>query len=291
MKLEPDTFPHSPLLAFDTLWLQVAGTLCNLKCAHCFISCSPTNHAHEMMSLGEVTSILREAEALGVKEYYVTGGEPFLNREILAILDATLQQGPATVLTNGVLIHREMAAALKRLSERSSYSLDVRVSLEGWDAATNDRVRGEGTFARIVDGIHNLNSEGLNPVVTVSEACDGAGSSAARRALLSFLRSLGLPKPRLKVMPLLRIGAEADRSRSYGRGESLAGLTLATRDIERLQCSSCRAATARGVYVCPILLDYEEARMSPSLAGSLRPFELRYAACHTCHFEGLTCRT
>jgi MoaA/NifB/PqqE/SkfB family radical SAM enzyme len=67
-------FPSAPLVALDTLWLQVAGTLCNLACTHCFISCSPTNHAHGMLTLAEVDARIAEAEALGVKEYYVTGG-------------------------------------------------------------------------------------------------------------------------------------------------------------------------------------------------------------------------
>ena len=46
--------PRVELTALDTLWFQVAGTVCNLACTHCFISCSPTNHTHEMMSLAEV---------------------------------------------------------------------------------------------------------------------------------------------------------------------------------------------------------------------------------------------
>src|SRR5207253_10099508 len=96
--------PHVPLLALDTLWFQVAGTICNIECTHCFISCSPKNHAHEMLSLAEVEERLAEARELGVREYYFTGGEPFLNREMLDILAATLKQGPATVLTNGMLL-------------------------------------------------------------------------------------------------------------------------------------------------------------------------------------------
>src|SRR4029078_9707753 len=65
--------PASPLVALDTLWFQVAGTLCNLPCTHCFISSSPTNHSHAMMTLADVRPYLAEAEALGVKEYYLTG--------------------------------------------------------------------------------------------------------------------------------------------------------------------------------------------------------------------------
>src|SRR5687768_4684412 len=97
-----DAVPQVPMLALDTLWFQVAGTICNIECTHCFISCSPRNHSHEMMRLADVLPWLEEARRLGVREYYFTGGEPFMNRDMLAILEATLQQGPATVLTNGM---------------------------------------------------------------------------------------------------------------------------------------------------------------------------------------------
>jgi molybdenum cofactor biosynthesis enzyme MoaA len=278
-------------VALDTLWFQVGGTLCNLQCTHCFISSSPTNHAHEMMSLGEVRRYLEEAEAIGVKEYYFTGGEPFLNREILEMIEAALACGPVSVLTNGVLIRPDTAARLRALSDVSPYSLDLRISVDGTDAATNDPIRGEGTFERILAGIRTLAAAGLNPVVTVTEACEGALSGEGRARLLAFLRAAGLTQPRLKVMPLLRLGAEATRSRAYEQWESLVGRTLAAEEAEALQCSTCRMVTARGVYVCPILIDFPGARMGATLADARRPFELSYRACFTCHEQGLSCRT
>jgi len=159
----------------------------------------------------EVRRYLREADQLGVKEYYFTGGEPFLNPEILPILEAALAQGPVTVLTNGLLIRDETARRLRRLWDGSPYSLDLRISIDGWDAATNDPIRGEGTYARILEGLRNLAAEGVNPVVTVTEACEGVAAVAGRERFLDWARSIGLSRPRLKVLSLFRIGAEAER--------------------------------------------------------------------------------
>jgi len=288
---EAPAYPSVPSIALDTLWLQVAGTLCNLECTHCFISCSPTNRAQGMLSLADVRARLAEAAALGVREYYLTGGEPFLNREILPILEAVLRQGPATVLTNGVLITPEVARALRTLSDGSDYSLDLRVSIDGWDAATNDPIRGAGTFDRILRGVECLADAGVNPVITVTEACPDAGTGEGRAALLDFLRSIGLVRPRLKVLPLFRIGAEERRERAYASWETLAGRELSAAEAEALQCASCRMVTSRGVWVCPILIDRPEARMGATLAETLRPFELKFPACFTCHESGVTCRT
>ena len=284
-------YPHVPSVSLDTLWFQVAGTICNLKCTHCFISCSPTNRSHEMLSLADVRGRLAEAVSLGVREYYFTGGEPFLNPEMLPILEETLRQGPASVLTNGLFLTPERCRRLKELSDASEYSLDVRISIDGYTAEVNDPIRGAGTFERIRSGIANLAEAGLNPVVTVTEACDEAATAEGRTRFLDWMRSIGIARPRLKVLSLFRIGAEESRFRAYESWESLRGRALTTEEAEKLQCSSCRMVTSRGVYVCPILIDEPAARMGETLAETLRPFELRYAACFTCHEYGVTCRT
>jgi MoaA/NifB/PqqE/SkfB family radical SAM enzyme len=285
------TYPEAPIAALDVLWFQIAGTICNLTCTHCFISCSPQNHTHEMMTLDDVRRHLRDAKRFGVKEYYFTGGEPFMNKEIFEMTEAALAEGPVSILTNGVLIRRPMADRLRALSDASEYSLDLRISIDGWDATSNDPIRGAGTFDRILEGIQHLAAAGLNPVITVTEACAEAGSQRGRTRFLEFLREIGLSKPRLKIMPLLRIGAEEARLRGYAAWETLQNRTLLAADFDALQCTSSRMVTKKGVYVCPILLDFEDARMADTIEGAMRPFSLAYPACYTCHAEGLSCRT
>jgi AdoMet-dependent heme synthase len=284
-------FPSVPFVALDTLWFQVAGTLCNLRCTHCFVSCSPTNHGLSMLSLEDVRRRLAEAIPLGVREYYFTGGEPFLHPDLLAMLEETLRQGPATVLTNGVLLTPERSLRLAELAAGSRYSLDIRVSIDGYDAETNDAIRGPGTFARIVEGIRNLAAAEMNPVVTVTEACEGSASAAGRAAFLDWMRAIGLTRPRLKILSLFRIGAEAERLRPYAPAETLAGRTLSAAEGEALQCSSSRMVTSRGVAVCPILVEEPRAIMGETLAETMRPFSLAYPSCYTCHELGVTCRT
>jgi organic radical activating enzyme len=99
-----DDAPLVPLVALDSLWFQVAGTVCNLRCAHCFISCAPENHSYWFLDLETIKSYLDESRGWGVKEYYFTGGEPFMNKDLLPMLEATLAIGPASVLTNATLL-------------------------------------------------------------------------------------------------------------------------------------------------------------------------------------------
>ena len=112
---EPIQFPFLPLTSLDTLWFQVSGTLCNLRCHHCFISCAPDNHTRGLMKFEQVKAYLDESVKYGVKEYYFTGGEPFINPDIFRILEATLAIGPATVLTNATRFTEEKVARLAAL--------------------------------------------------------------------------------------------------------------------------------------------------------------------------------
>lgn len=283
--------PFVSLTALDTLWFQVAGTLCNIECTHCFISSSPRNRSHGMLSLNDVQDRLDEARRLGVREYYFTGGEPFMNREILPILEAALCQGPATVLTNGMLLTPDTCRRLRELFDASEYSLDLRVSLDGFDRETHDAIRGQGVWDKVMIGLRNLAAAGLNPVITVTAAAVGIESTEGRSRFLDLVRSFGFEKPRLKVLSLFRIGAEEKRSRAYESWEHLSTSTLQEGDASMLQCSSCRMVTSKGVYVCPILIEEPEARMGEKLDETIRPFPLKFGACHTCWVDGVSCRT
>jgi uncharacterized Fe-S cluster-containing radical SAM superfamily protein len=287
----PPTHPEVRLSSLDTLWFQVGGTVCNLACTHCLVSSSPTNHTHEMLTLEQVQSYLEEAAGLGVKEYYFTGGEPFLNPEMESILAATLRHGPATVLSNGLLLRPDRCARLREIASATEHSFDLRISLDGYDAETNDPIRGKGSFDRVVRAIGNLRQEGINPVLTVTEACDGASSDAGRRRLFALLGSLGIDKPRLKILPLFRIGAEASRGGAYESWQRLGDEPRGTEDWAHLQCSSCRVVTDLGVWVCPILVNEPGGRMGQCISETLGRFPLKYSACWTCHVQGASCRT
>jgi AdoMet-dependent heme synthase len=291
--LDESRAPALPLTALDTVWFQLTGTLCNIACRHCFITCGPHETRVPMMEAALVRRFLDEAAALGARDYYFTGGEPMLHPEFWPLVDDTLARGPLTVLTNGILVDGDAAARARRAFHRARYSFDLRVSLDGMTAESNDPVRGKGTFATITAGIAELARVGLSPAITVVEHEAGMAAESARAAFLDFARALGLGHPRVKFLPLLHIGREERRTHGYGADDvaALDGLVLTPEIVEALVCSSSRLVTAGGVMTCPILLDAPAARLGRTLAETLHPIRLRWAACKTCVVEGLSCRT
>lgn len=287
-----DRAPEVSLAALDTVWIQLTGTLCNLACLHCFITCGPKEDRVPMMASADVRRVLAEAASLGVREFYFTGGEPMLHPDFWALCEAALEVGPLTVLTNGTLVDDAAADRAVALFDRSRYSFDLRISLDGMTAEQNDPVRGKGTFSQITTAVRRLAARGLSPNLTVVAHGDDMSGPAARLEFLAFTRSLGLSRPRIKIMPLLRIGREPRRTREYETAEldCLDG-ELAPGLDEALVCGTSRLVAAGGVYTCPILLDAPEARLADTLAGSMKPIALRWAACRTCVADGLSCNT
>jgi MoaA/NifB/PqqE/SkfB family radical SAM enzyme len=241
------------------------------------------------MTLDQVRDAVLEAMQHGVREFYFTGGEPFMHPDIFEMIEFCLQHGPLSILTNGVLIDKKTATRLREVFDASRYSFDLRVSLDGTTAAQNDPIRGRGTFRQIVEGVRQLASVGLNPVLTVTEV-EGA-TEAGRDAFRELLAGIGLTKPRMKFLAPFRIGREERRSGGYEEHERLVEGDLLDGEDEALQCSSCRMVTAKGAYPCPILVEVDDARMGDTLADAIRPITLSHPACWTCHVEGVTCRT
>lgn len=281
--------PIVRLTHLDDLWFQVAGTTCNLACTHCFISCSPHNHNFGFLDLATVERHLKESVPLGVKEYYFTGGEPFLNRDMVAILEKTLEYGPATVLTNGTVLRPEWLERLRNAEQASPYSLEFRVSLDGYTAAENDPIRGAGTFERIMRGVRLLVDFGFLPILTVTRTRDDQDDGQLFDGFVNLLKGIGYDRPRIKILPTLRIGAETLRLRGYDKDERVTAEMMAGYDANQLVCSRARMVTDRGVYVCPILIETPEACLGSTLAEAQQPFAIQQPACFTCYQYGSLC--
>jgi molybdenum cofactor biosynthesis enzyme MoaA len=273
----------------DDLWFQVSGTLCNLRCHHCFISCTPTNKSFGFLSLEEVERRLKESVPLGVKEYYFTGGEPFLNPDMTAMLVETLRYGPATVLTNGTVLKPEWLVALREAEQRSRYSLEFRVSIDGFSAETNDSIRGEGTFQRAMAGVRKLVEHGFLPIITAARTWPEEEDANVVGDFVRVLRQSGYGRPRLKILPTLRLGAEAERTRGYLKSERVELWMMEGYDESQLVCEHSRIVTDRGVHVCPILIESPDSLLGQTLSESQRSFPLRHGACYTCYQFGAIC--
>jgi len=153
------------------LWIHTNNS-CNLACEHCLVGSGPDGDRG--METERLFALVDEAAGLGVERFYFTGGEPFYRRDVFEHVErVTRTHGrELRILTNGVLFH---GAVLDRLREQDPGRLRLQVSLDGASAATNDPVRGAGTFQKILAGIRSLVEAGFAPTVSTVITRDNVG--------------------------------------------------------------------------------------------------------------------
>src|SRR5712692_2087303 len=153
------------LKSLDTLWFNT-GTLCNLTCRHCYIESSPKNDRLVYLSTAEIADYLDEIEQLrlGTGLIGFTGGEPFMNRELPAMLDLALRRGfRVLVLTNAMKPMHKMKGALLALRQGHGEHLQIRVSLDHYGRAVHEAERGRRSWGPTIDGLLWLAANGFAP--------------------------------------------------------------------------------------------------------------------------------
>ena len=151
------------LAALDTLWIST-GTPCNLTCQNCYIESSPRNDRLAYLTAAGARGFLDEIarEGRSTRTIGFTGGEPFMNPELPAMLDDALARGcEALVLTNATRPMAKTAGSLLALRERHGARLAIRVSLDHYAPALHDAERGPRTWQPTVDGLRWLAAHGF----------------------------------------------------------------------------------------------------------------------------------
>jgi mycofactocin radical SAM maturase len=156
-------YPKYPLSAPVNLTWEI-NHCCNLKCIHC-LSASQAEYPDEL-SLAECQKVVDRLADLKVFEINFGGGEPLLKDYFLDLVDYIHTKGMVTCIsTNGTLLTDKTISFLA-----GSPLVHIQVSLDGATAEANDKIRGTGTYQRILRGIELLSRQGvpfsLNAVVT-----------------------------------------------------------------------------------------------------------------------------
>jgi uncharacterized Fe-S cluster-containing radical SAM superfamily protein len=185
---------HVALRTLETLWFNT-GTLCNLTCANCYIESSPRNDRLVYLSAGEVARYLDEIAVLGLDTSLIgfTGGEPFMNRDLPAMLHDVLSRGfEAIVLTNAMKPMHHKKRALMDLRERYGNRLTLRVSLDHYGRAVHELERGEHSWAPTIAGLKWL-AENRFRINVASRYLSGESETAIRAGFRRLFAELAIP--------------------------------------------------------------------------------------------------
>ncbi len=177
----------------DTLWFAT-GTLCNLACANCYIESSPTNDALIYMTAAEVERYLDEIAVSGrtTREIAFTGGEPFMNPQIIAMIEGPLSRGfEVLVLSNAMAPLRRHEADLLRLKDGYGDKLTIRVSIDHHTQNVHEAERGANSWAPMIDGLRWLSANGIS-LAAAGRSLAGETQEQARLAYAALFAGEGI---------------------------------------------------------------------------------------------------
>ena len=279
----------------QTLWFNT-GTLCNLACTNCYIESTPTNDRLEYIRLGEVQQFLDEIQSqnLGTKEIGLTGGEPFMNPDIIPIMGAILRRGfQLLVLTNAMRPMAKLADQLLKLQELYPQQLTIRVSVDHYRPELHEEERGARSWQPMLDGLCWLSNNGFNLDVA-GRTLWGGDEQSLREGFAALFKHNNIAVDALDKKQLVLFPEMAE-------GKPVPEITTACWDIldvnpDAMMCASSRMVVKRkgdsapSVMACTLLAYDQQFNLGSTLAEASKTVQLNHPHCAAfCVLGGGSC--
>lgn len=194
--LTGETRARVALERLETLWINT-GTLCNIECANCYIESGPANDRLAYITASEAAAYLDEIAALdlGTREIGFTGGEPFMNPDMLAMARDSLTRGhDVLVLTNAMqpMQRNPIRQGLLQLQARYGDRLSLRISLDHYTQYLHETERGAGTWDKTLAGLDWLARNGF-AISIAGRTCWGEDEEETRNGYRELIAAHGWP--------------------------------------------------------------------------------------------------
>ena len=281
------------LQELKTLWFNT-GTLCNLSCENCYIESSPKNDRLSYITLGDVQPYLAEIDRKVTTLVGLTGGEPFMNRQIIEIIGEILKNDlEALVLTNAYRMLNKYESNLLELKESYGHKLHLRVSLDHYSATVHEKERGAGTFEKTLQNIKWLYDNDFNLSIAGRSLTEETTEQATTGYSKLFVQNnidIDL-KEKLIVFPEMQSGRDVPEITTACWG-------ILNVEPDSMMCASERMivkkkGSAEAVVMPCTLLAYEnEFELGTSLAEAEKKVYLNHRFCaEFCVLGGASCST
>ncbi len=291
--IQGDPRAHVALQGLETLWINT-GTLCNLACKTCYIESSPVNDALVYLTLAEVDAYLDEAEGLGTREIGFTGGEPFMNPDMVKMLRSALGRGfHVLVLTNAMRPMRRFENQLDSLRTEFGTQLTMRVSLDHYTQALHEAERGANSWIKALDGCRWLSDHGFR-IAVAGRRLATESEVAARAGYAGLFAEHGLRIDALDPAALVlfpEMDETADVPEISEACWGLLGVSPAT-----VMCSSSRMVVKRkgaarpAVIACTLIPYDARFELGETIAGAAGAVSLNHPHCaRFCVLGGANC--
>jgi len=272
------------MTGLHTLWFNT-GTLCNLACINCYIESTPTNDRLVYLSHNEAVSYLDEIrdQDLGTKEIGITGGEPFMNPDILDIMETSLERGfNLLVLTNAMRPMMKCADGLIRLKETYGERMTLRVSIDHFKPELHEEERGPNSWEPMMKGLKWLSESGFN-IDVAGRTRWGEEEAELRDGFAAFFaeNSIAIDARDTKQLILF---PEMEENNNVPEITTACWSILGVNPADMMCASSRMVVKHKGdqkpsVQACTLLAYDQQFNLGETLKEALKPVSLNHRFC------------
>jgi molybdenum cofactor biosynthesis enzyme MoaA len=275
-----------------TLWFNT-GTLCNIECKNCYIESSPKNDSLAYLTFEEVKSFIDEAidKNLGTNEIGFTGGEPFMNKDIMKMIDYSLNKNfKVLVLSNAM---KPMLNRTKELIKLNHSNLTIRVSIDHYEKEKHEEIRGKNTYDVMMQGLKWLNENNFNYTLA-TRLLWNEKEEDLRKNFGTFIKNNNL---RLDTYSPKELVTFAEMDEKIDTPEITTSCwDILNKDPNDIMCSWSRMVVRKknsknpSVIACTLLPYADEFDLGETLTNSLQKIYLNHKHCSKfCVLGGSSC--
>ena len=276
----------------NTLWFNT-GTLCNIDCKNCYIESSPKNDRLVYLAFDEVKLFIDEAidNNLKTKEIGFTGGEPFMNKDILKMVDYALEKKFKVLILSNAM--KPMLNKKEELLKLRHPNLTIRVSIDHYNKTKHEEVRGKGTYEVMMKGLNWLSKNNFNFALATRLLWDESENNL-RQNFQEFINTYQLNLDAYSNEQLVTFAEMDEKIDTPEITTDCWGIL--NKDPNDIMCSWSRMVVKKkgskkpSVIACTLLPYDEEFDLGESLTNSLQKIYLNHKHCSKfCVLGGSSC--
>ena len=267
------TAPSIEISDFNSLFIEMTGKNCNLKCKHCYIDFKDSKKIKDFIHIDKIKQALFDLKNENLRFIHLSGAEPMLHPDFNSILRYCLKHTSVVVHTNGMTINDKKARFLRKVEEENNLNNEIifKISIDHYEERKNDDIRGRGSFRKSIHAVQSLYKYNFNPILNIVNYWQ-----EDEQEIISNFKKL-----------CLNLGIETDENNfniiPFINKDKYEDIEIEDcQNLEMLDCAKSRTLTINGIFNCLMLVGDHRGRCGSSFQDYSKKNYLETQMCSQC---------
>lgn len=262
--------PCARLNKIQTLFIEMTGQNCNLRCKNCYIDFKD-KHPKDFIPFEKIQKALSDINLNDLEYICFTGAEPMMHPDFNKILRLCLQYSSTMIYTNALNINDKKARFLKKVEEENTKGHEIifLISIDKPDEKENDLIRGRGAYRKAIHALQSLIKYEFNPILSTVNY-DNRPEEEIKNEFKELCSSFNFETTDInfKILPYMKQDAPNEPAEFLSEPQT--------------ECTKSRTLTINGVFSCPMLASDNRGKCGSDFTDYEKRCYLETTYCNQC---------